>query len=276
MNIKFGLFLFSHALVAAAGQFPHEVVQDHLDNERYSEAEKYAEEHHVEEYRGSKLIAGTKACVPILKECENIPQEIQPFRKCLVKLEKNCGQSTDKWDNKSSELTSKYYAKEEEMNSSRLKGICDDGLRWGYVKALKRSCTTCPQVLWYNHMDKMSGEYTSKDKCDEARLLDQVWEADDCHLRYIKATKKIFVYELVGMQSSENQTNRIEIKFDSMEKCEAAARNGFSYIDIAHAEHSFAQVGSSSKNRFIGKCKKVEQPICIKFKSEPELTDEVF
>lgn len=54
-------------------------------------------------------------------------------------------------------------------------------------------------------------------------------------------------------------------EYETQTDCEAAAKNGFKYIEYNGREHKLSPASSQDESRFIGNCEKKTVDVCVKF-----------
>ncbi len=149
---------------------------------------------------------------------------------------------------------------------SNFKQDCSDGMRLGYVRKKKGTCTYC---AFTDRVDrtKLYGEFETVDKCDEARLLDSdnYDTSKGCYWRYIKENKSINVFKATAMKNS----NKLIVRFKNNAKCQKSVKNGFKLYDHdQRVKIPIGALGSKSKNRFIKGCEPETVLLCEKYKED--------
>lgn len=255
-------------------QTPHQKVESLVNEGKFDEAKKVAEELRVPAYLGVKRVEASAKCQPVVNECSAKDRTQQDTRRCLNMLKDSCEKkyltikNLDEFN-----VTWNSLVDEKEKSSSKDKGRCNDGLKWGYIRE------TGPNLAYkaFTHnvdYKSLHGEFNTKEKCEEARLLEtsKVQTSDICHVRYLGETKKIILHETIAM----NKTTKASLYFSDKNKCEQAVHGGFKYYSEEDISFSISPKDSSNSSRFIKECEQKEIVICEKYKQGEIFLHDIF
>ncbi len=261
---------------------PFQTVQQLLQSEKYDEAEKYLEDkpNLKNTYWAMPTILQSKKCSVSIDSCDKNLTNLQSVLQCRQQVEKSCPDThlSDTVVIRKTNLINKIEDLEKNIKPLAVyQKQCEAGNRWGYeVTTTPKSCMDCASSLSVN-WDHVTGQFLDKSSCEEARILanenSKFILSNQCYSRYLGDDKFMSLWKTKVMhmnrpQSSDFIQDSFELYFDSQEKCEKAVTEGFNYSVLnSNAEIVLGAFGSANKNRFIKKCTKIQQPICIKSKN---------
>ena len=211
-------------------------------------------------------------CKKALEKCEDAPRDSKSVHRCIVDLEGDCDDKIGlDLRNKVLDLKAKLEASLKETESEKnIYGKCQDGMKWGYLRQLKNN-NVYAQIMNTSmiiRLERLYGKFDSKDKCEEARLLEEGFNTSDkCFIRFVGAKKNRELYKATAMAN----TAKLVIYFSDLKKCESGVSRGIKYTDEDGRKYNLGPKGSAAKDRFIKECEKEDVVIC-----EPGKSGEVF
>lgn len=262
---------------------PAQVIRELLKEEKYEEAEKYlADKPQISSsFWAMPTVERSKKCSLALKSCGTEFIHLQDVYKCRQSIGKSCPDNglSEKVQSNMNDILQRADDIEIPLKPFSIYGKqCEDGFKWGYAihKKLK-SCIQCASSL-SEDMKKLTGEFSNKEQCEEARILadekSKFTLSDSCLKRYLGENKSISFWKTKVMnldrpESSVFIQDSFELFFETSEKCEKSISNGMKFYSL-ESEVNIGPINSSSKNRFITQCKAIKIPLCSKFKQETE------
>ncbi len=257
------------------GRYPYDQVENLVNEGKYEEAMTIAKTKHVAPHLGVKRIEATQRCAPILNKCGVSTLSTQQTRECRQQIGISCERKylTRKLDAQVTSLMNKAISSEEDnMIAPVVMGKCSDGMKWGYLKVEKSSSQ---YILFTDKIDykKLHGEFGAKDKCEEARLLEDTKfnTSKSCFWRYLGEKKTLTLYMALAMKG----TGKEKIYFSDREKCESSVKSGFDHINREGINSSFGAHGSSKPNRFIKECEQEDVVVCEQFRQGELFLEEI-
>lgn len=259
----------------AKGRYPFEQVENLVNEGKYEEALTVAKTKHVASHLGIKRIEATQKCAPLLKKCDVPTLSTQQTRECKQQIGSNCERKylTRKMDAQVISLMNKAISSEENnLIAPVVKGKCDDGMKWGYLRVEK---SDSQYILFTDKIDykKLHGEFGAKDKCEEARLLEdsKFNTSKSCYWRYLGEKKTIPLYIALAMKG----TGKKNLYFSDKETCEKAVKEGFNHFDSDGTNHSYGALGSSTSSRFIKICEQEVITVCEQYRQGELFLEEI-
>lgn len=254
---------------------PYQKVEVLVNEGKFKEAREAAQSPKVPAYMGIKRIDASEKCRPVIDQCNSEQLESQKVRQCLGNLEQKCEKKylTQKYQEDFNKVWNKLIDyKVQDIMPSQLKGMCDAGMKWGYVR--ETDSKLFRKAFTYNIDYKtLHGQFETKDKCEEARLLEKegVQTSKTCYVRYLGEIKTLTVYQAIGMQ----QTSKRTLTFNEKSNCEKAIQDGFTYHPQQSGPILYSPIGSNHPNRFIKGCDEAKITICEQYKQGEQFLSDI-
>jgi hypothetical protein len=243
-------------------RYPYVRVEELVNNGKFDEATEIAKKENIQPHLGIRRIEAVKFCKPILDECNGKDLNSQIAKECLYKISEHCQKKylTSKYEDELNSLNNRLIENKDKPSFS-VKGMCEDGMRWGYLRLEK---TASQYDLYTDKKDfkKLHGEFLTKDKCEEARILEdsKFNTSTSCYRRYLGQVKTLPLYVAIGMKN----TSKIKLYFSSEDSCKKATIDGLNqYGD--YGVDFYGSIKSSAPNKFIKECEEEEVIICKRF-----------
>jgi hypothetical protein len=256
---------------------PHQKIEAMVNEGKFKEAKDLAASSgpKVQPYLGIKRIEASEKCRPVIDECNLDRPESQKVRQCLANLEQKCERKylTQKYHKDLKKVLSKLIDyKDQDLVPSQAKGMCDDGMKWGYVR--ETDSKLFRKAFTHNiDFKTLHGQFSSKEKCEEARLLETegIQTSNTCYTRYIGAIKSLTVYQAIGMQGTSKRT----LTFKEKSLCDKAVQGGYTYHPAQSNPVTYFPIGSDQSNRFIKGCDKTQITICEQHKQGEQFLSDI-
>lgn len=154
---------------------------------------------------------------------------------------------------------------------------CIEGLRWGYyaLNEIKNSRNEPVLGAWGGGLEHLRGQFQSKDKCEEARLLDPTssnhpYSVGGCRQRYLGKPIEVELTELTYMHNKSGTPQKESIHFTNSSECERARSTGLQLEKSARGGAiAIRPVGDKDAPRFMGHCTEVKLSVCNRDDAEP-------
>lgn len=216
-------------------------------------------------------------CKKAVEKCSDTITDSKLIYRCIADLDYDCDDKIDFYlSNQVAQLKNKLETSLKSLEEVKpTSGKCQDGMKWGYLRQPKNN-NVYSQIMNTSmiiRLERLYGEFNSKDKCEEARILeDEKFEtSSECHTRYLGQKKSIDVFEAIAM----NNSSKLTLKFKNEIKCEQSVKNGIIYPD-GNQKIDLGSKGSKRSNRFIQGCTKKTLVICEEHKQGEQILDKIF
>jgi hypothetical protein len=233
-----------------------------LNQGRFSEAKEFAKKnipiHKVE---------NAESCLPIMLKCEKVKDILNEVRGCQYEISKQCyGLNNISYNytkgiaNRLDKLLKELDQKIEIMGSRKNsfeEEKCRPFLRWGYIK--EKMCSTCARSI-KKDLTKLEGNYLTRDKCEEARILEDksIDTGDSCLSRNQPNNISIESYTLLAI----NNFKKLELEFEALDDCNVARNLGYKHYNDQIELFEISGFNSDKANKIIGTCEKKTKKIC--------------
>ena len=244
---------------------PQKEFFDLVNEEKFQQAQQFLNDNiYLSGHRTG--LNNTIKCVPSLKRCDSIPTEQIALRQCFVEMTSKCGSFLiGKWQSLK-DLKYKTLLDAWETSEKQRTSFCDDGLKWGYVREKKLKCETCTIGSDKIPLKKLTGEFDTKNECEEQRILDSKWMTSlQCFSRYVKEQKKLNLFKIKILIQKSNMPTNFDLFFKGQQRCLAVLREGLNYFNPQLKHYQISPSGTTDDIRFIGNCEQASVIACKKF-----------
>jgi hypothetical protein len=206
-----------------------DTVDNLIDKADFEAAAKCAEDTGYDRDTAKKRIKKAQQCSSVIDRCDpSLVTDRAQARICLADFIELCQNNlftvTSPWREKWRKVRDEIEKKIEDFNKSPAQGMCNDGLRWGYERQKKKNCTYCTVSLSVNYA-ALIGTFQDRDKCEEARALDEKYETSSkCYQRYLGKEKFFTLYEAKVLSVDEGSVSEFLLKFSDEQKCKNALK----------------------------------------------------